>query len=1132
MYQFYTKEPGITDGLYRKLWLIMRLTTVILFASLLQVSAATFGQRITLNQKNTPLSAVLKQIRSQSGYDFFYEGELIPPSTQVSVRLREATIEQALKTVLSGLPLTYEISAKNVTIKRKPEKTFLDKLAERFAAIDVQGRVVDETGQPLLGAGVKIKNGKGAAITGADGGFTLRGVAEGATLVITYLGHKPKEVAAAANLGTIELELADNILDQVQIQAYGVTSKRLSTGNIVSVKAEDIAKQPVSNPLLALAGRMPGVSITQTTGLPNSGVTIRIQGINSIGKGRDPFFVVDGVPFTSQTMPTVSTVLGSSGTFYTGAVQGSGNPFSFLNPADIESIEVLKDADATSIYGSRAANGAVLITTKKGRAGRSLVDVTFQNGWGSVPSKLDMMNTEQYLAMRRQAYKHSNLAVPERPATPTAANAGPTNYDITVYDPNRYTDWQEELIGGTAQYMDGQFAVSGGGLNTTFRVNGGYHRETTVFPGDLSDNKGSLGISINHTSANNKFRFQMSGNYMNDNNKLISTDYTNMALSLPPNSPALYKGDGTLNWERIPNAAGTDSVSTFLNPLARQEATYTNKTTNLIGNTVLSYQLLRNLEVKTTFGYTNMASDEISKSPITYNPPELQPTSQRRSTFGNGSFQSWIAEPQLNYKAAIASGQLEALIGSTFQQNTMNSVHLAASGYNSDEVLEDPLAAPTLRIANTVRNTYRYNAVFGRLNYNYQNKYIVNLTGRRDASSRFGPNNRAQNFGAVGAAWLFTNEGWAADLGVLSFGKLHVSYGTTGNDQIGDYQFITKYGPISSNNPYQGSTALSPREHANPDLQWELTKKLQGGINLGFLNDRILADISYYYNRSGNQLLSYLLPTLTGFGTVTRNFPAIVQNTGWEVALNSTNIRRDDFSWATSFNFTVPENKLVSFPGIENSTYARGLAVGQPANVLKTYKSAGVDPKTGLYQFYAADGSIVTTPNSTTDRIHYYDPNPSFFGGLQNSVTYKQFQLDFLFEFRKQTGPNILTAYPFPGGFSYTAPGYNLPTYFLNAWQKENDITDIQRISNGGRAITDSDRGFTDASYIRLKNVSFSWTIPAAWQQAAGFQNCRIFAQGQNLLTFTDYLGLDPENASISTLPPLRVITLGVQVGL
>ena len=369
-------------------------------------------------------------------------------------------------------------------------------------------------------------------------------------------------------------------------------------------------------------------------------------------------------------------------------------------------------------------------------------------------------------------------------------------------------------------------------------------------------------------------------------------------------------------------------------------------------------------------------------------------------------------------------------------------------------------------------------------------------------------------------------------MGVLSFGKLHASYGTTGNDQIGDYQYLTRYTASSYGNPYQGATGIAPREHSNPNLQWELTKKLQGGINLGFFNDRVLADINYYYNRSGNQLLSYLLPSLTGFGTVTRNFPAIVQNTGWEVALTSSNIKGDGFNWTTNFNVTVPENKLASFPGIENSTYGRGLAVGQPVTVIKMYQSAGVDPKTGLYQFYAADGTLTTAPSATNDRTFFYDPSPTLFGGLQNSLNYKAFQLDFLFEFKKQTGPNIRTAYTTPGSFSFASPGYNLPVFFLDAWKQEGDVTDIQRVSTSGRAIIESEMGFDDASYIRLKNVSFSWVVPQLWQKTAGFQNCRVFAQGQNLLTFTKYAGLDPENASISALPPLRVITLGVQVGL
>ena len=557
----------------------MRLTTVLLIASLMQVSAAGLAQKVNLKIDNAPLKTVLKALRQQSNYDFVYTDKMLDQSKAVTVNLQNVEITEALKTIFERQPLTYIVEDRTVTIQLK-EPSFIDNLIARFQAIDVYGRVVDESGQAFAGATVRVKNGKGSAITGNDGGFSIKNVGQDAVLVISYLGYVNKEVAASSDLTGILMKLSESKLDEIEIQAYSTTSKRLSTSNIGTVKAEDIAKQPVQNPLLALQGRIPGIVIEQQTGLPGAAVKVRIQGQNSLKRGNSPLYVIDGIPYTQTLLPALSSILRQSGDSDGSNTQTGGSPLSFINPSDIESIDVLKDADATSIYGSRAAAGAILITTKKGKAGDTKIDVNILSGFGEVTRKLKLLNTQQYLEMRKEAHRNDGLPVP----TSSTAQS-PDNYDLTLWDQNRNTDWQEELIGGTARYTDANLTLSGGSATTQFLVGGTFRKETTVFPGRTHDQKGALHFNLNNTSVNQKFKFQLDGKYMLDDNRLPGTDLTNEAINLAPNAPALYNADGTLNFQSLANGN-----STFRNPLVILIPSYRNQTKNLLVNTSIGYQ--------------------------------------------------------------------------------------------------------------------------------------------------------------------------------------------------------------------------------------------------------------------------------------------------------------------------------------------------------------------------------------------------------------------------------------------------------------------------------------------------------------------------------------------------------------
>ncbi len=1105
---------------------IMKLTALFFIIGLLQVSAHSTAQ-VTLKENAASLEKVLVAIKQQSGYDLFFNRSILKAKARpVIVDVNNVPVEQALKAVFKNQDqLTYSLNGNIISVKEKSEKKLdpltegLNPRLEPFPPPTVHGRITNEKGEAVAGVSISIKGGKTIGVTNDDGMFTLTNVPDNAILVFSAVNVETREVAlngrVEVNLG---LKSKVSVLDEVQMIAYGSTSKRLQTGNISSVKAADIEKQPVNNPLLALQGRVPGLFITQSNGLPGSGVTVRIQGQNSIGKGNDPLYVIDGIPYTPQLLPSITSILGSSG-----GIQGPGNgnngsPFSYINPADIESIDVLKDADATAIYGSRAANGAILITTKKGKAGQTKVDINVQNGWGKVTRKLDVLNTRQYLDMRYEAY--SNDGITTIPATA---------YDLKLWDTTRYTDWQKELIGGTAHFTDIQTTASGGNANTQFLIGTGYHKETTVFPGDQSDQKGSLHFNINNVSTNQKFRIQLTGSYLFDNNRLTITDFTNMAIRLAPNAPPLFNADGSLNW--MPNASGT---STWTNPLAHLYRIYKNKSTNLVSSFILSYQVLHGLEIKSSFGYTNLQSNENYIQPLFFNAPEKRATSTRTALYGNNNINSWIIEPQAEYKRAIGNGRLEVLIGTTIQQNRNNGTQLLGKVYNNDAVMEDIRSAATITVNSTTISTYKYNALFGRINYNWQNKYILNLTGRRDGSSRFGAKNQFHNFGSVGSSWIFSSEKFIQQkLRFISFGKLRCSYGTTGNDQIDNYLFMNLYNAIGGTLPYQGTTGLEPVGLPNPYLKWEETKKLQFGLDFGIFKDRILLGVNYFYNRSSNQLLDYSLPIVTGFTGIARNFPATVQNTGWEVSINTTNLKGKNLSWTSNINFTVPRNKLVDFPNLATSSYTQ-LVIGEPISIQRAFLFSGVNTTTGIYQFIDNNGNNTSSPNSSTDMTAIINTAPKFYGSFQNTIQYKEFELDILFQFTKQIGPNYFLGF-FPGSSGTLT---NQPTTVLSRWQKQGDITSIQRYNSNSSLFSQasnalsSDGSYSDASYIRLKNLSLSWQVPEAWSKKCHLQNCRLYMHGQNLLTITNYKGMDPENYTTTSLPPLRVLTLGIQIGL
>lgn len=1105
-----------------------KIICIILFLFLIGAQSFARGQKFTISIKKAPIKNAFLEIEKITGYTFIYTTEILNEVVDnVTISVNNVEIDEVLRECFKSTRLNYFIIEKRIIVAKSKKGGSLENAAAKNEDIDIivlKGKVLDENEHPLVGASVILLGTDIGVLTNEKGDFAVKSSRRKNTVIISFVGYTTREQAIGVGSNIIYMRLSTSDLEEVQTIAYGKVSKRFQTGNVTNVTAEDIEKQPVSNALLALQGRVPGLDVVQTSGVPGGGVTVRIQGENSFFSGKDPLYIVDGAPYSSQLLSTGLNigVLGNSGPATVMLPSSAGNPLNYLNPADIESISVLKDADATAIYGSRAANGAILITTKHGKQGQVKVDFNIQNGWARIGREMKLLDSRQYIEMRKEALRNDNVLS-------TDANA----YDIKNlygWDTTRTMDWQKQLLGGTAKYINASTNISGGSAQMQYLVGVGYSRESTITPGDFSDQKGSLHFNINSVSGNQRFRMQLSGNYMMDYNQLQASDLVSLALRLPPTAPNLYNSDGSLNWAA--NASGNSTwfqSSSSYNPLAYLYRRYKNKTHNVLTNLLISYRILQGLEAKISAGYTFIQSNEIQTNPLVAVAPEQRQTQSRNTSFGNNNINSWIIEPQLCYNRHVGIGKLDLLIGSTIQRNEKNGVNIFATGFISDALLEDMRSATSLLPA-TLNSVYKYNALFGRINYTINDKYIVNFTARRDGSSIFGPENRFHSFGAIGGAWIFSEEKYIKDnLKYFSFGKIRASYGSTGNDQIGDYSFLDLYTSNTGAVPYQGKPSLTAVQLYNPKLQWEETRKVNVGVELGFLHDKILLSSSYSRNRSGNQLDQYVLPITTGFTVVKQNLNALIQNTSWEFALTGTIMKQKNFRWATSFNLTIPRNKLLSFENLEKSSYASVRVIGQPTSGRKVFHFLGMNSANGKFVFADVYGNPVESPNTSRDANLFVTTFRKGYGGLSNTISYKSIQVDFLFQFVKTSRQGYFSAAVAAGRI-----GYNQPITVLNRWQKPGDISEYQRFTSvvSVNPLSSSDAVFIDGSFIRLKNVSISYIIPTSWRKRVGVQQAKIFVHGQNvfILTKSKYVGLDPETGSAS-IPPLRMITAGIQVG-
>lgn len=1094
----------------QKIVLVMKLVMIFLTMAIMQVSAKSFAQKITLNETNAPLARIIEQIRQQSGYDFVYNDSDVKQAKHVTIFLTDVDLKKSLELCLTARGLDFEIKQHTIVIRRK-DKNLFEKLSDLVTAFaNVNGKVIGPDGDPIPGVVIRNLEKITLGTTNSMGEFSID-APEGTVITFAYLGFKTQEMVIGKNKKDLIISLEQEIskLDEVTVEGYRKGSQRLNTGNLAKITREELDKQPVQNPLQALEGRLPGVVVSQTNGVPGARLNVQIRGRANFDKNLtsdQPLFILDGVPLAAGN-DKVNTVSGPFGSTLTDGLSA----FSGINMADIESIDILKDADATAIYGSRGANGVVLITTRKGRPGRMTISGSIYSGVSEVTKLTPMLNTEEYLMMRNEAFANDKL-------TKTNTNA----FDLLLYDQNRYTDFAKLLTGNKASTTDAQLTASGGTKFSQYRIGGGYHKEGTVWPGDKTSDRASLSFNLNSMSNNEKFTASLSGFYSVGNSNLTAVDLSN-AVILPPNY-RLYDENGNLSW----NEGGFNDGKT--NPLAQLNQVYVAQLSNLNGNLVLSYNILKNLTIRTNMGYNATFNNDRRITPISVWNPLSGNTGTM--TLGNNSLKSWIIEPQAEYNAKLSGGKLSLLLGATYNKRKTNAETNSATGAASDDLAGSIAAYTTYSGTNSITQ-YNYQAFFGRVNYNWQDKYIVNLTGRRDGSSRFGPNYRFSNFGALGAAWLFTNEDFLKSNSILSYGKLRGSFGSTGNDQIGEYAYLDRWAGGST---YTDQATLGTTKLFNPDLHWERNNKMELGLELGFLKDRVLFSVSAYRNISSDPLISYPLPRTTGFSSTVRNLNGVeIENRGLEITLGTQNFKEANFKWSTDINLTIPKNSLKKFPDLATSSYANSLRIGESLNSKIVGQYLGVNPVTGLYTVLDVNGDNVSS--AAADWALAGNTDPKFYGGVNNSFSYKSFSFSFFFQFTKQLGNDwragaVLT----PMGSSS-----NVPKLALDRWQKPGDDAQVQKFTtltgslsgiNGMYAGYFSSLYYSDASFIRLKNVYASYNLPTKWLNKARISSLKIYAQAQNLFVITGYDGSDPETQNYTIMPPLRTITAGLQLTL
>jgi len=993
----------------------------------------------------------------------------------------------------------------------------------------ISGKVTDETGKVLQGASVQLKGSRSAVLSKADGTFTIQVAQNVKSLVVSYVGSETVEITLNSQTNySVSLKAKVDPLEEVVITGYQARKKRDEAGAISSIKASQIENLPNASLDKALQGKAAGVLVQAANGLPGGAINVRIRGQGSYLAGNDPLYIVDGVQINTR----------SDGSFT------QNNPLAFLNPDDIETIDILKDAASAAIYGSNASNGVVIITTKKGKAGKTKFIANAYMGTVQMMKKLEMSNSQEYFQMRAEAYGNANnlpwnnlavlqtvlneLRVPGY-ATMTSEQALAAAAALPTYD------WQD------AAFKDGairnyELSASGGNDKTTFRIAGNYSmQEANVSKADFKrsglrfdiQNKATdrltLAASVNLSSFIQKNPFATSGSFLG--NAAFS------ASGIIPSMP-IYNADGT--YYGVPGQIPANLGGT-LNQNIIQVTDYNSgyqRTNQLVGNVNLDYKITSWLSFKTLVGMDYRLTQGKNVRDAR--------TADGVNFKGNVNVQSnWNTNintyQTLNFNKTFGTKhRLDGLVGFEYRRENNESITANGQGFPTYQFTSLQNAATPAAVGEFFTG-FRRNGLFSKVNYGFDRKYLVSLTLRRDGSSRFGDDNQYGTFWGVSGAWNIDQENFLKNVNFVSSLKLRASYGSTGNDQIGNFDALGLYG---GGGIYNGGAGISYSQLANPKLKWERNITTNLGLDFGLFENRITGSLEVYNKETKDLLLSQPIQSSTGFSSITSNVGRLA-NKGVELTLGGDLIKAKQpgaFNWNIAFTFAYNKNEVLElYGGVKILPGDNSVQVGQPLGVLFTQQFAGVNPATGRPMWYDTLGNLTNQVLAKDRKIIGPQNTPLYQGGLRNGLSFKNFTLDFFFQYE-------YGRYTSDGQANFLMENIArinvLKEVYDKRWTLPGQVTFFPRYHTAGTESKGSGaqsgtRTFFKADYVRLKNVSLSYDLPASKLKKTGFSSMRFYVQGTNLWTASDWFSYDIEFVGSATgiVPQTKNYTAGVQFG-
>lgn len=1096
---FMQRAEGSPRPFKYRLLRIMKLAFFLTVVCVFQAIAEGKAQKITLNVQNTTLREVMKEIQKQQGYLFFFRGDQIA-TRRISAEISQVDLPDALDRILINQGLSWSIKNKTIIIRREapPEQQ-----------TTISGKVTDQTGQPIEGVTVALKGTSVATTTDAQGRYQVRVTDdEPLLMVFSMVGYNTVE-QPIANRQTLDIILTTSIsdLDEVVVVGYGTQRRSDITGAISSVNMSDLEGVPIRTMDQALQGRVSGVFMSQSGSQPGAGNTIRIRGGNSITGSNEPLYVIDGVPV--YVSPTDATSL---------------NPLNSISPADIASMEVLKDASATAIYGARGGNGVILITTRRGQSGTGRINLNISTGWQQELKRLKLLNAKQFQELANEA---------------SLAEGGELLYDPSL---NPYTtDWQGALFRDGAPIQDIQLSTSGGSEKSQYMLSLSYYDQQGIIKASDMD-RISLRLNLDR-DVNDRIKVgnSLTGSYVTTNR--ISSGSMLSMLTTPPDLP-IFQPDGTYT-QFDQQGLG------FNNPVGLLHGYKNlNKVFRVLGNVYASAEIVPGLSVKTMWGLdANFMKND------TYVPQSVYTGSLVGGDADVSTNQTltWLNENTLNYTKELGMHRIEALVGYTQQSSRYEGLGASASGFLNDNTGSYNLGLGNLEQAvlpSSQTAGWTILSWIGRVNYSFDRRYLLTLTGRYDGSSRFGSNNRWGMFPSAAFAWRAIDEDFIQDLGVFSDLKLRLSHGVTGNqDGIGNYPALDLWG--AANYVLDGVLVkgITPTQIANRNLKWESTQSTDAGLEMGFFNNRLSVVADVYYKRTHDLLLNVSVPATSGFVDGTKNIGSL-ENKGLELTVNAEPLT-GPFVWNSSFNISWNRNKVLDL-GVEDEIIPAGvnttmLKVGQPLGNFLGYISDGIfqsieevmqgsqpSAKPGDIRFidFNNDGVI-----NADDRRIMGNAQPKFYGGFINSFAYKGFELSAFLQFiygNAIFNQNTISLEALTGQRNQTIT-------VLDRWTPTNRDTEIPRATTTKPTTDVYDRYVEDGSYLRLKQVQLVYRLPLEKWRA--LRSVSLFANAQNLLTFSNYSGFDPEvnryagdnvrqGYDSGSYPTVRTFTFGVNIGL